>query len=46
MNQQRQQAYDQLIQSLLECPSGEESEILAANTDLLDADFLQVWGRA
>jgi CHAT domain-containing protein len=42
MNEQRLQAYYQLIQNLLECPSGEESEILAANTDLLDAGFVQV----
>ncbi|MBW4675630.1 MAG: CHAT domain-containing protein [Desmonostoc geniculatum HA4340-LM1] len=42
MNEQRQQAYDQLIQTLLECPSGEKPEILAANTELLDADFVQV----
>ncbi|MGF1988702.1 MAG: CHAT domain-containing protein [Nostoc sp. ZfuVER08] len=42
MNEQRLQAYYQLIQNLLSCPSGEESEILAANTELLDADFVQV----
>ncbi|MDZ7969419.1 MAG: tetratricopeptide repeat protein [Nostoc sp. DedSLP03] len=42
MNEQRQQAYYQLIQNLLSCPNGEESEILAANTELLDAGFLQV----
>ncbi|NEU74439.1 CHAT domain-containing protein [Hassallia byssoidea VB512170] len=42
MNEQRLQAYNQLIQTLLSCPSGEESEILAANTELLDADFVQV----
>ncbi|NWF60089.1 MAG: CHAT domain-containing protein [Fischerella sp.] len=42
MNEQRQQAYLNLIQSLLNCPDGEEPEILAANQDLLDADFLDV----
>ncbi|MDZ8189794.1 MAG: CHAT domain-containing tetratricopeptide repeat protein [Nostoc sp. ChiSLP02] len=42
MNEQRLQAYYQLIQNLLSCPSGEEPEILAANTELLDADFVQV----
>ncbi|MCF4965822.1 CHAT domain-containing protein [Nostoc sp. CMAA1605] len=42
MNEQRQQAYLNLIQTLLSCPSGEEAEILAANTELLDAGFLQV----
>ncbi|MEH2330931.1 CHAT domain-containing tetratricopeptide repeat protein [Nostoc sp.] len=42
MNEQRLQTYNQLIQTLLNCPSGEEPEILAANTELLDADFVQV----
>ncbi|WP_341525801.1 CHAT domain-containing tetratricopeptide repeat protein [Nostoc sp. UHCC 0302] len=42
MNEQRLHAYNQLIQNLLDCPSGEEPEILAANTELLDADFVQV----
>ncbi|MEH2220086.1 MAG: tetratricopeptide repeat protein [Nostoc sp.] len=42
MNELRLQAYCQLIQTLLSCPSGEEPEILAANTELLDADFVQV----
>ncbi|MEH2215234.1 CHAT domain-containing protein [Nostoc sp.] len=42
MNEQRLYAYNQLIQTLLDCPSGEEPEILAANTELLDADFVQV----
>ncbi|MEH2250863.1 CHAT domain-containing protein [Nostoc sp.] len=41
MNEQRQQAYLNLIRSLLDSPSGEESEILAANQELLDAGFLQ-----
>lgn len=42
MNEQRQQAYLDLIKKLLNCPSGEELEILQANLDLLDADFLQM----
>ncbi|MBG1259772.1 tetratricopeptide repeat protein, partial [Nostoc sp. BAE] len=41
MNEQRQQAYLNLIRSLLDSPSGEESEILAANQELLDAGFVQ-----
>ncbi|QLE43799.1 CHAT domain-containing protein [Nostoc sp. C052] len=41
MNEQRQQAYLNLIQSLLDAPSGEEPEILAANQELLDAGFVQ-----
>jgi len=41
MNEQRQQAYFNLIQRLLSCPNSEEPEILAANYDLLDVDLLQ-----
>jgi len=41
MNEQRQQAYLNLIRSLLDSPSGEEAEILAANQELLDAGFVQ-----
>ncbi|MEH2321033.1 hypothetical protein [Nostoc sp.] len=41
MNEQRQQAYFKLIQSLLNCHSNNEvEEILAGNQDLLDADFV------
>lgn len=43
MNQERQEAYLNLIQQLLDCQSGEEPEIiLRANQELLDAGFLQV----
>jgi CHAT domain-containing protein/predicted LPLAT superfamily acyltransferase len=41
MNEQRQQAYLNLIRSLLDSPSGEESEILETNQELLDAGFVQ-----
>ncbi|MEH2111611.1 CHAT domain-containing protein [Nostoc sp.] len=41
MNEQHQQAYLNLIRSLLESPSAEEAEILAANQELLDAGFVQ-----
>ena len=41
MNEQRQQAYLNLIQRLLNAPSGEEPEILAAHQDLLDAGLVQ-----
>jgi hypothetical protein len=41
MNEQRLQAYYQLIKSLLNCTDGEEPEILAANQELLDAGFVQ-----
>ncbi len=40
MSEQRQQAYLSLIQQLLDCANGEEGEILAANQDLVDSDFL------
>ena len=40
MDEQRLQAYQQLIQQLLSCPDGEKVAILQANTELLDADFL------
>jgi CHAT domain-containing protein len=40
MDEQRLQAYQQLIQQLLSCPDGEKAAILQANTELLDADFL------
>ena len=42
MDEQRLQAYQQLIQQLLSCPNGEEAAILAANTELLDVGFLQM----
>ncbi|NMG07169.1 CHAT domain-containing protein [Brasilonema sp. UFV-L1] len=42
MNEQRQQDYFNLIQSLLNCRSHDEvPEILAANQELLDVGFLQ-----
>ena len=42
MDEQRLQAYYQLIQQLLSCPHGEEAAILQANRELLDVGFLQV----
>jgi len=42
MDEQRQQAYYQLIESLRSCSSGEAvTAILQENQELLDADFLQ-----
>ena len=41
INKQRQDAYLNLIQSLLNCPSGEESQILKAHPDLIDQELLQ-----
>jgi hypothetical protein len=42
MNEHRQEAYLQLIQSLLNCDSGEEAAILAANQELVDSGLLQM----
>src|SRR4028118_338643 len=42
MDEQRVAAYLELIQALLECPSGEEDNIINANRDLVDANFVQV----
>jgi len=42
MDEQRFEAYLHLIQQLLECPNGEEDDILKANRELVDADFVQV----
>ena len=41
MNEERHQAYLTLIQSLLTCPSDEQTAILQANLELLDDDFAQ-----
>ena len=35
-------AYIELIQALLSCPEGSESEILAANQDLIDPELIRV----
>ncbi|MFP4320463.1 MAG: CHAT domain-containing protein, partial [Phormidium sp.] len=42
MDEQRVQAYLSLIQELLECPSGEEPQILSQSLELLDGGFVQV----
>ncbi|WP_445240486.1 hypothetical protein [Microcoleus vaginatus] len=42
MDETRAQAYLQLIETLLNCPNGEEPQILRANSELLDQGFLQV----
>ena len=41
MDETRAQAYQQLIQTLLNCPNGEEPQILQDNVELLDRGFLQ-----
>jgi CHAT domain-containing protein len=42
MDEQRLEAYLNLIVSLLNCPSGEESQIWQANSELVDAGLVQV----
>ncbi|MEM1391957.1 MAG: CHAT domain-containing tetratricopeptide repeat protein [Cyanobacteria bacterium P01_H01_bin.150] len=45
-NEQRIQAYLELLQALFSCPNGEESKILQAHQELLDetfAEMLQEW---
>ncbi|MEX6779439.1 hypothetical protein ABIT13_22500 [Limnospira fusiformis NRMCF6962] len=42
MDEQRVQAYLSLIQELLTCPSGEESDILNRHLELVDEGFVQV----
>ena len=42
MDEERRQAYLNLIQQLLTCPSGEEVQILESNRELVDANLLQV----
>ncbi|MDJ0618423.1 MAG: hypothetical protein QNJ63_17050 [Calothrix sp. MO_192.B10] len=39
---EKSQAYLQLIQALLDCPGGSESEILAANQDLIDPRLVRM----
>jgi len=41
MNEARRQAYQNLIESLVTCPSEEEIEILQANQELIDDGFAQ-----
>ena len=41
MEEQRIQAYRNLIDALLECPSGQENEILQAHPDLVDSGLVQ-----
>ncbi|MDJ0676748.1 MAG: hypothetical protein QNJ36_15445 [Calothrix sp. MO_167.B42] len=41
MNEERLQAYENLIQALLTCPEGEEWDLLQANQELIDSGFIQ-----
>ncbi|MEG3909116.1 hypothetical protein QT976_14430, partial [Microcoleus sp. w2-18aC6] len=42
MEETRAQAYQQLVETLLNCPKGEEQQIVQANLELVDSGFLQV----
>src|SRR4028119_1842658 len=42
MEETRAQAYLQWIETLLNCPNGEEPQILQPNLELVDSGFLQV----
>ena len=42
MDENRWQAYLELIQSLLSCPSGEEPHTLQAHLELVDAELVEV----
>jgi hypothetical protein len=42
MEENRAQAYLQLIDTLLNCPNGEEAQILQDNLELLDLGFVEV----
>jgi CHAT domain-containing protein/tetratricopeptide (TPR) repeat protein len=44
MEEQRLQAYLELIQSLLACPNGEKNDVLNAQRDLLDMGLVAVMG--
>ncbi|MGB7893616.1 MAG: tetratricopeptide repeat protein, partial [Microcoleus sp.] len=41
MEETRAQAYLELIETLLNCPNGEENQILNANSELVDAELVQ-----
>ena len=42
MKENRAQAYLQLIDTLLNCPNGEEAQILQDNLELVDLGFVEV----
>jgi hypothetical protein len=42
MDEKRPQAYINLIEQLLTCANGEEPNILQANQELIDPEFLQM----
>ncbi len=42
MNLERQEAYLNLIERVLTCPTGQEPEVLSSCSDLIDAGFVQL----
>ncbi|MBD2363059.1 MULTISPECIES: hypothetical protein [unclassified Anabaena] len=41
VKEERQTSYFNLIDELLQCPNGQEPEILEANKELIDANFVE-----
>ncbi len=46
MNQERKQAYLNLLHQLLTCPKGKEMKIINSNLELVDAELLQVMAQS
>jgi len=42
MNPERQEAYLNLIERVLSCPTGQAPEVLSSCSDLIDAGFVQM----
>lgn len=42
ISEERQNQYFQLIDKLLKTPNGQEPEVLQANSELIDADFIRI----
>ena len=42
MNPERQEAYLNLIERVLSCPTGQAPEVLSSYSDLIDAGFVQM----
>ena len=42
MNPERQEAYLDLIERVLSCPTGQAPEVLSSCSDLIDAGFVQM----
>ncbi|MBE9207083.1 hypothetical protein IQ244_11230 [Nostoc sp. LEGE 06077] len=45
MTEERQAQYFDLIDKLLQCPNGQEPEILEAHSELIDAEFVEAMAR-